>query len=132
MRGRSMAGRKNRSGVNLCWLVIGTLIVLRAPAAAQPTVTVSYDAAVTFAAGPHAPLFHQGDQFHFSYNLDPAVPDTNTSPLNGIYRNAVRSMSVSLAVPGVSVVAGPAGTAQTFNNVVDSSSGLVSDQAFFF
>jgi len=96
------------------------------------TVTVSYDAAAIFAGGPHSALFHQGDQFHFFYTLDRAVADSNTDPQQGLFLYAVRSLSVSLPGLGVSVLAGSAGNVQTFNDVLDAPSGLVSDQVFFF
>jgi len=93
---------------------------------------VSYDAAVTFAEGPHADAFPNDAAMAISYTLDPAVTDSNNDPQEGYFRSAVLSVSVSVPDAGVSILAGPAGTAQTFNNVVDPTSRLLSDQVYLF
>jgi hypothetical protein len=112
-------------------VILVWLIPVRA-AVAQSTTTISYDAAVTFASGPQAASFSTGDHLVVSYTLDPSVTDVNADPSAGLFFNAVQSLSVSFSGIGVSAVAGAAGTAQTFNNVVDISSGRWSDQVFFF
>jgi hypothetical protein len=113
------------AAVALVWL-----IPVRA-AFAQSTTTISYDAAVTFASGPHAASFSAGDPLVVSYTLDASVADVNADSSNGLFFKALQSLSVSFPGRGVSAVAGGGGTVQTFNNVVDASSGKWSDQVFF-
>jgi hypothetical protein len=99
---------------------------------AQATAPVSYGAVVTSANGVHAALFPVGSRVTVSYELDPAAADVQSAPDRGVFPNSVRSMSVSFPDLAISAAAGPAGTTQTFDNVVDEPSGTRSDQVFLF
>jgi hypothetical protein len=94
--------------------------------------TISYNVAVSFAEGPRADLFPDGTPLAISYTLDPAAVDSQSDPQRGLFQSAVLSISVSATDVGIAVAAGPAGLAQTFNDVVDPASGLLSDQVFLF
>ena len=112
--------------------VVGFFILcsfLPYPAAAS---TFKYTAIVTTASGPHSSIFSKGETVEISYTLDPLVTDSNSDAQKGVYYNAVTSLSVVFPKIGISVTSGPSGTLQTFNNVVDSLSGKISDQVYFF
>lgn len=114
------------------WTVGWFLILSSCLAAPVAAVTISYDAMVTFADGPQSAVFPGGETLAISYTLDPLAADSNGDPRRGFFNNAVLSLSVSFPTIGVSAVAGAAGLAQTFDNVVDAPSGTLSDQVFIF
>lgn len=110
----------------LGWLVLTLLLPTTAKA-----LTFTYDAEVTDSHGPGAALFSPGDPIVISYTLNLLSIDRNVDPQMGLFRLSLISLSVSFPDRGTFAVARPAGTVQTFNNVVDQPSGLVSDQVFF-
>ena len=93
-------------------------------------ITISYDAVVTYASGPHSALFPAGERISVTYTLDQVATDSNSDPSRGLFHNAVENLSISF--PGLSIAAeaGSAGLAQTFDNIA-SSMGVLSDQVFF-
>src|SRR4051812_20804425 len=113
-------------------LVILAVVVGIPVTGAFAQTTVSYSATVTSANGVDAAAFSAGDHLTLSYALNPGVADSNGDTTQGVFPNAVLSMSVSFPGRGVSAAAGAAGPAQTFENYVDSASGVWSDQVFFF
>jgi len=118
-----MGGRK-------VW-VVGWFALVSLWSGSAEAVTLKYDAVVTFSIGPHSSVFHAGDKLVISYTLDPHVLDAVSDPKRGVFPSAVLSMSVTFPDRGVFAVAGPSGSAQTFDNFVDPS-GQWSDQIFFF
>lgn len=108
--------------ITLGWFLAG-------PAGA---VMLSYDAVVTFSGGIHSSLFPAGERVLISYTLDPLVADSNSDSQRGLFDSPVLSLSVSFVDLGIFANSGSAGRAQTFNNVVDSGSGRLSDQVFLF
>ncbi len=114
------------------WAVGWFLILSSSLALPVGAMTIGYDAVVTSADGPHSAVFTEGETLGISYTLDPLVVDSNGDPQQGIFGSAVLSLSVSFPTIGVSAIAGPAGAAQTFDNVLDAPTGTLSDQVFFF
>jgi hypothetical protein len=103
--------------------VLALILVIPASSAFSQPTTISYDAVVTYSWGLHATVFSVGDEVVISYTLDPSVADINPNPgdpVAGSFPNAVLALSVSFPSIGVSAVAGAAGKAQTFDNVVDT------------
>jgi len=111
-------------------LVILAVVVGTPVTGAFAQTTVSYNATVTSANGVDAASFSAGDHLTPSYTLNPGVADSNGGTTQGVFFNAVLSLSVSFPGRGVSAAAGAAGPAQTFDNYVDGS-GVWSDQVFF-
>ena len=87
---------------------------------------------MTSSFGPDAAFFSAGDAVHISYDLDLSAIDANADLQSGVFPNAVQSLSVSFPGLGINVTAGPGGTAQTFDNFVDTFSSTLSDQVFVF
>jgi hypothetical protein len=114
------------------FVVLALMLMIPANAFSQAGTTISYNAVVTFASGPHSAVFPAGERVVISYTLNPLVADSNSDPQYGFFSNAVLSLSVSFPNIAVFAVAGPAGTAQTFDNVVDIPSGKWTDGVFFF
>jgi len=120
-------GTSRAAGRAFGWLLVASTVAVPAGAAA-----ISYDTAVRSAEGPHADAFPTDAPLAISYSLDPTATDSNSDPHEGLFRSAVLSLSVSVPEAGVDVTAGPAGTAQTFDNALDQAAGLLSDQVFLF
>jgi hypothetical protein len=107
------------------------LVVVFSASEAFAQVTITYNAVVISASGPHSAAFPIGEPVSVTYTLDPTVPDSNSDPIRGVFDHPVLALTVNF--PGLAIFAnaGPAGRAQTFDNVV-APSGVVSDQVFFF
>lgn len=121
------------SGSRLRWGRVWTLgcfllATLVAPVGAEAR---SYKVIVTSSEGPLSGTFLELMTMQIAYSLDSSAPDSDGDPDRGVFAGTV--LSLSLDVPGIraSVVAGSAGTAQTFDNAVDEASELLSDQVFF-
>jgi hypothetical protein len=110
-----------------CLLLVLIFLVFAGQGFSQ--VTISYEAAVTIAGGPHAAAIPVGERATITYTLDPSAVDSNSDPQRGVFFNAVLGMSVSFPDLGVFANSGPSGLAQTFNDVGTCS---VSDQVFIF
>lgn len=102
------------------------------PVQAVTPVTHSYDVVVTAAFGPHSSIFTAGEELSISYTFDPLAVDIHSDPRQGTYNNAVLSLTISFPNLDLFAIAGPAGTAQTFDNVVDEPSGQWADGIFIF
>lgn len=112
--------------------VIGWVVLFSFVAAPIEAVTWTYEAVVTSSSGPNSTVFSPGEPVIISYTLNTLIVDINSNSQMGLFPISVMSLSVSFPKLGVFATAGPSGTAQTFNNVVDQVSGKVSDQVFFF
>jgi hypothetical protein len=104
---------------------------LAAPVGAESNATIKYDGVVGAAHGPFADAFPAGTALRISYILDRRAVDTDPDPHRGYFPSALVSLSVSLPELGISVLAGPNGTASIYDNVEDTVSGEFSDQVFF-
>jgi hypothetical protein len=93
-------------------------------------VTITYEAVVHSALGPHSAEFPAGQRVMIAYTLDPSSVDVNADPMRGTFLNAVLSATVSFPGLGVFANAGPNGTVQTINDGVFPS-GAMTDQVFF-
>lgn len=92
--------------------------------------TFRYDAVVTFLHGPHSTVFRVGERVVISYTLNPRVVDADRDPRHGVFHKAVQALSVSFPDSGIVAAQGPGGGVGTFDNVVDPSSGALTDQVF--
>lgn len=93
-------------------------------------VTISYEAIVTSASGPHSSVFPAGERMTLTYTLDPGAADSNSDPNEGFFSGAVLSTEVAFPDIGVSANSGPANSVQTLNNWVSSTSGRTIDTVF--
>lgn len=93
--------------------------------------TFSFTTQVVSANGRHAALFSPGEAITVAYGLDPAAVDGNPDPRRGSYQDSVLSLVVVFPELGLRFEYGPAGTAQTFNDVGTAPENL-SDQVFLF
>jgi len=111
---------------------IGWFVFISLSARSIEAITYSYDAIIDASFGPHSAMFRAGEKVVITYTLDPLAVDTNSNPQYGTFINAVLSMTISFPNTGVLAVAGPAGTAQTFDNVIDQPSGQWADGIYLF
>src|SRR5688500_557167 len=97
-------------------ILTSTVLLVGSVASALAQVTIIYDAMVTSASGPHAAVFSAGDRFSISYTLDPGAIDSNSDANEGLFSDAVLSMSTSFPDLGVFANAAPSSVAQTYND----------------
>jgi hypothetical protein len=113
-------------------IIVAFFLIISLIANPISAIAANYYAKVISSNGINSSLFTPGDLVEISYILNPSVADSNNDAQIGFYSNAVTYLSVTFPNIGISVRTGPSGNAQIFNNVVDSSSGKISDQVFFF
>lgn len=100
--------------------------------AVEASTTVAYICEVTGAFGVHADSFNIGSDITVEYTIDESVIDTNSSPGEGIFTNAIKSLAVRTKSLHILTARGSYGNIQTFDNTADSRSGKLSDQVFIF
>ncbi len=95
--------------------------------------TISYHTAVTFSHGIFEGIVPRGAPMEISYTLERSA-DHDTlpeAPETGFFPASVTNLTVSFPSVGLSVNAGRSGSTSTNNNVVDQTTGRVSDQVTF-
>lgn len=110
-----------RSTLLLAFVLLGTTSLN----ASSAEIELAYKGVVTRSSGPHASSFVPGQAVTFRYILETTAADENPDASQGVFRNGLRRLQVTIPGAGVDAVTGN-GVVQTFNGVSGS------DQVFIY